>query len=125
MVVEESAKSIPDSNSKSVCRNQFSNNVTRKDCCCTEVGEAYRKECNLCPKPGSSKLHSNVFLYLGQSSVFLSHYKLGSRLANVAPNVAGNVAPCVQSRVINRTAESAFSTVNPISWHQAKAPSVT
>ena len=70
MVVEESVKSIPDSNSKPVCRNQFSNNVTRKDCCCTEVGEAYKKECNLCPKPGSSKLHANVFLYLGQSSVF-------------------------------------------------------
>ena len=72
MVVEESAKSISDSNSKPVCRNQFSNNVTRKDCCCTEVGEAYKKECSLCPKPGSSKLHANVFLYLGQSSVFFT-----------------------------------------------------
>ena len=70
MVVEESAKSIPDSNSKPVCRNQFSNNVTRKDCCCTEVGEAYRKECSLCPKPGSSKLHSKFFLHFGQSNVF-------------------------------------------------------
>ena len=40
-----------------VCKNKFSRNVTRTNCCCTGVGVAYSSECRLCPKRESSKLH--------------------------------------------------------------------
>ena len=37
------------------CKNKFSKNVTRANCCCTGVGVAYSSKCRLCPKQASSK----------------------------------------------------------------------